>query len=512
LFIGFPIAVFLAWVYELTPEGVKREKDVDPARSITDVTGRKLDFVIIGVLIVAVVMFALDKFVWSDEPLEAGAPRSIAVLPFLNMTPDKEQEYFSDGLTEELLNLLVKIPELRVASRTSSFFYKDKDVRIADVGRDLAVGHVLEGSVRRAGDKVRITAQLIDVPTDTHIWSDVWERTLDDVFAIQDEIAMAVVEALRVRLTDDVPHVTPTSPEAYSLYLEAGQKIRHGESSSLQEAEDMLRQALEIDEAYVPAWLRLADAYTNPSAVGDYNRDQQYALARAATIEALRADPDSVEAVHKLSSIGMSYAAEAERDLYTRGFDPVHDSGNVLEPAHFERSIGFLAEATGSDAENAALSFVLGQHKWLARKYPQSVEALERAVASDASLEGANYYLALALLGSGEPEAAMEQVDMEVAEGYRLAGRAIVLHALGQESRSDSELEALLETGYRWPYQVAQVHAWRNEADAAFEWLGHAHARRDAALNLLGGDPLMDNIRSDERFDQFWADSRAGIQ
>ena len=185
LAIGFPFALIFAWAFEMTPEGVKKEKDVDRAVSITQHTGRKLDFIIIGVLTVAVAIFALDKFVWT----ESVAPKTIAVLPFVNMSDDSEQEYFSDGLSEELLNLLAQIPELRVTSRTSAFSFKGKDATIAEVGRTLDVEHVLEGSVRRSGDTIRITAQLINVSTDTHVWSDSWDRDFQDVFVIQDEIA-----------------------------------------------------------------------------------------------------------------------------------------------------------------------------------------------------------------------------------------------------------------------------------------------------------------------------------
>ena len=192
LILGFPLAIFFAWAFELTPDGLKLEKNVDRDASITPVTGRKLDRTIIAILVVA-----LGYFVWQsqkaptvDEIVETVAGQeSIAVLPFENMSSDDEQEYFSDGLTEELLNLLAKIPELKVTSRTSAFFYKGKDIKLSEVGRELDVDHILEGSVRKSGKKIRITAQLIEVENDTHLWSDTWDRDLDDVFVIQDEIA-----------------------------------------------------------------------------------------------------------------------------------------------------------------------------------------------------------------------------------------------------------------------------------------------------------------------------------
>ena len=236
LIVGFFLALILSWAFELTPEGVKLEKDVDRSQSVTHSTGRKLDFIIIGVLSIALIMFVLDKFgaapneapaqIAAEAPksektsanVEASEENTIAVLPFVNMSSDPEQEYFSDGLTEELLNLLSRIPELRVTSRSSSFFYKGKDFQISDVGQALGVGHVLEGSVRRSGETIRITAQLIEVTSDIHIWSNTWDRKFEDVFAIQDEIAAAVVDALKISMLGEAPRVAETTPEAYALY------------------------------------------------------------------------------------------------------------------------------------------------------------------------------------------------------------------------------------------------------------------------------------------------------
>jgi TolB-like protein len=190
--IGFPFWIAFAWFYEFTPEGLKRESEIEPHESITHHTGRKLDFAIIGVLAVAVVLLVTDRFVLhhgvnEDASIPVSA-QSIAVLPFVNMSSDKEQEYFSDGITEELLNLLAKIPQLQVTARTSSFSFKGKEIAIPEIGRTLHVANVLEGSVRKAGNSVRITAQLINAGTGTHFWSQTYDRKLDDIFAIQDEM------------------------------------------------------------------------------------------------------------------------------------------------------------------------------------------------------------------------------------------------------------------------------------------------------------------------------------
>ena len=222
--LGLPVALFFSWAYELTAQGVKKTAEVDDDDSITHSTGRKLDFVIIGALVLALGYFAWDKF--GGEPAETGESeglRSIAVLPFVNMSADPEQEYFSDGISEELLNVLAKVPGLRVAARTSSFQFKGENRDVAEIARQLRVAHVIEGSVRKSGTRLRITAQLIDAEEGFHIWSETYDRELDDIFAIQDEIAHAIVEALVERLGLTAPVVpkvqAAASTEAYEAYL-----------------------------------------------------------------------------------------------------------------------------------------------------------------------------------------------------------------------------------------------------------------------------------------------------
>jgi TolB-like protein len=218
---GLPLALILAWAFEMTPEGIKKEKDVDRSQSITNKTGRKLDFTIIGILAVAVVFLLYDRFSnKGSEPVAATTSvevadsqdekrtlnpaetttKSIAVLPFVNMSSDPEQDYFSDGISEEILNALARVKELKVAGRTSSFAFKGKDQDLRVIGEALGVGHILEGSVRKSGNTVRITAQLIQVKDGFHLWSDTYDRELDNVFAIQDEIATAILEQLKATL------------------------------------------------------------------------------------------------------------------------------------------------------------------------------------------------------------------------------------------------------------------------------------------------------------------------
>jgi TolB-like protein len=256
LMLGFPLALIFSWVYELTPEGLKREHEVDRNQSITNTTARKLDLVVGGLLVVAIGMLVFDRYVDREpdartatgspaavaRPRARTGPASIAVLPFVNMSDDKANDYFSDGLSEELLNVLAKVQGLRVIARTSSFAFKGKDVTIADVAQALSVDHVLEGSVRKSGERVRITAQLIRATDSSHLWSETYDRTLEDVFAVQDEISGEVVDALKLRLLGSQPiqaEIGGTdNPKAYEASLRGLYLRNQGQK------EDTLRAAL----------------------------------------------------------------------------------------------------------------------------------------------------------------------------------------------------------------------------------------------------------------------------
>jgi TolB-like protein len=318
--IGLPLALFFAWAFEMTPEGIKKEKDIDRSESITQVTGQKLNLTIIGLLVVA-----LGYFIWqsqkgsepfsediaeqatnteekraltpdmptTDTPAVEQEP-SIAVLPFVNMSADPEQEYFSDGISEEILNVLVRVNGLKVASRTSSFTYKGENLNIPEIARELKVGNIVEGSVRKSGNRVRITAQLINTGDDRHLWSDTYDRELTDIFAIQDEIANAIVAALSAELgilqeTRNISVATATDNlDAYELYLKARGLFLAREQ--LEESIALYERAVELDPAFVRAWEGLAAVYIVVESWNITGRDWE-TLAMKAAERALELDP-----------------------------------------------------------------------------------------------------------------------------------------------------------------------------------------------------------------------------
>ncbi|MGI8957567.1 MAG: hypothetical protein ACR2II_11740 [Chthoniobacterales bacterium] len=267
LAIGFPIAVVLAWAFEITPEGIVRAEDVLPNKSITRKTGRKLSALIVVIALVAAGLFVFQRTTRvtaraSNSPAPAQTnEKSIAVLPFVNMSSDKENEYFVDGLTEEILNLLGQISSLKVPGRTSSFAFKEKNTDLRQIGAALGVANVLEGSVRKAGERLRITAQLVRTSDGYHLWSQAYDRKLDDVFAIQEEIARAIADALSVQLkiNGEGKSVPPTQDmAAYGNYLEARALITQRNQESLRHAAALLEAAVQKDPAFGKAWAALA--------------------------------------------------------------------------------------------------------------------------------------------------------------------------------------------------------------------------------------------------------------
>jgi TolB-like protein len=265
--VGFPIALLFAWAFELTPEGLKFERDVDRSQSVTHSTGRKLNFITIAILSVALILFAMDKFVWNAPSVEDDTRRSIAVLPFANMSADPEQLFFSDGISEEILNSLVRIPDISVASRTSSFNYRGADLNMPRIADELGVFFILEGSVRKANNRLRITAQLIDAAADRHLWSETYDRDLKDIFEIQSDIANRIVQSIQSELgiqvrTEIAPKTLTENMSAYELYLKGYTTFtQRSAPQSVQDSIAYLEQAVELDPNFAVAWQYLAAAY-----------------------------------------------------------------------------------------------------------------------------------------------------------------------------------------------------------------------------------------------------------
>lgn len=531
LILGFPVALIFAWAYELTPEGLKKEKHVKRAESITYITGRKLDYLIIVVLVLALGVFAFDKFVLGPSrhvelvettttaitervtgaSIGETAGDSIAVLPFVDLSPEGDQEYFSDGVSEEILNLLAKIPELRVTSRSSAFSFKGRNVDVPTIAEKLNVAHILEGSVRKADSQVRITAQLIEAGTDTHLWSETYDRTLEDIFATQDEIAANVVKQLKISLLGDVPTVQATDPEAYALALQARYVAQKLTPDAFEKSIALLDQALAIDPDYAAAWAGLAEAYERQAGKGLRPFAEGYTLAREAANQALAFDPSNVPAYLSLARIARIYDQDfaAAVGHYERALalEPAN-TVSISRAARMATSLGRLDQAIALAEYTAARDpvdpGVIGNLALLylyAGRLDDAVASWRTTLILSPEYIGAQYWTGIALLLNSEPQAGLAEIQKEAFEVFRLIGLVMAYHALGQVTASEAALATLIEKYEKeWAYNIAYVLAFRDEADRAFEWLNKAVAYNDPGLAEIAIDPLFSNIHDDPRW------------
>lgn len=438
---------------------------------------------IFGLVFLAVFTIAfLAWFFLDDKNQENLSTPSIAVLPFVNMSDDPSNEYFSDGISEELLNLLTRIPELRVISRSSAFSYKGKDINIPTVAEQLNVTHVLEGSVRKEGNQVRITAQLIEARTDTHLWSGSYERTLNDIFATQDEIAARVVEQLKLKLLTSASAARKANPEAFALLLQARHLRMQASADSYAQAVVLLQRALDIDPEYAPAWNLLASTYSNQTNIGQLPRDEGYAMAREAAEKALAVDPGYGPAHDLMGWIAMNYdqdlAAAARHMQLAMELDP-RNTAIMSTAATLLAFLGRHDEAVvlneyvvSRNPVDAVSHMNLGVHYLRANRFEDALDAIQTALRLSPDYNGAHYRIGLALLFKGEAKAAMEAFAEESDEEYRVKGLALASHALGRQTDFQARLTELIDGwGKRWPAEIAHVYAWTGNTEAAIAWL-----------------------------------------
>jgi len=538
--IGFVFAIFFAWEFELTPEGLKREKEVDRERSITGETGRRLNYAITGMLVLALGYFAYDKFVLStkreDARVEAAVQaagerasteaagketidRSIAVLPFADMSPDKDQEYFSDGLSEELLNLLARVPELSVAARTSSFSFKGQNLEIPEIARRLKVAHVLEGSVRKAGNQLRITAQLIKADDGYHLWSETWDRTMDNVFTIQDEIARAVVDELKVTLLGEAPTARQTDPEAFALMLQGRHHTNMGSPDNLRHAEALLKQALEIDPGFAEAWADLGRVFSNMGFGGLITGEDRFGPAREALNRAIELDPENASAYSRLGWVSVAnFDLRDAARLHQRALELEPGSTVVLGNAtqfldvlgKFEESKVIYERLQVLDPANPNTFLNASYPHYYSGDFDRTIELSHMAMQLSPGFWGAEFMVGSCLLMKADFEAAESAFEREQWEEFKIMGAAMASLSLGRPDEFSAALERL-ETGWgeSAPSLVAVVHAWSKNRDAAFEWLQKALVSRDSWLIQFMHDPLLSDLRQDPRWLPFL--ERAGL-
>ncbi len=535
--IGFIFAMFFSWAFELTPEGLKRESEVDRTRSITPQTGKKLDRIITGVLVIALAYFMVDKFILSvsreeaavEAALEqAGAKtgphtavplsntepdKSIAVLPFVNMSSDTEQEYFSDGLSEELLNLLAKLPDLKVASRSSSFQFKNEKIDLPEVAKKLNVAYVLEGSVRKSGEQLRITAQLIRADNGFHLWSETYDRSLDNIFIIQDEISAAVVSALEIELLGGAPKAEVVNPEAYALMLKGRYLHAKWGQENFEKAVEAYNKALELQPDYAEAWASLSVTYLNQTQSGYRDPAEGLKLAKAAVERALAINPNLSSAWARLSVIQRSFEWDWQAAQFSidRAFELDPKSIFVLGAAASlsnsmdqpEQAIAYYRQALLQDPLNLIVLFNLASTYYQMGQFEAAEKGYRRLLELNPEDWGTHTQLALIMLHTGRADQAWQELELEVDPQQQEFGRILALHALGHETEADQRLQDFIQQHESWATTlIASIYAFRNDADQAFTWFEKSVEQHDSILTSIVRDPILSGLHTDPR----WSD------
>jgi len=464
---------------------------------------------VIVLLLVAAFWLARTKKV----PETAHITPSIAVLPFADLSPEKDQEYFSDGLAEELLNSLVKVQGLRVVARTSSFQFKGKNEDLRVIGQKLNVANVLEGSVRKQGQRVRISAQLIQTSDGFHLWSEAYDRDLTDIFAVQEEIARSVAGSLRVTLLGEkAPSPRTTSGEAYNAYLQGEYfYARPSIKENLKKAIAYYEQAISLDPNYAPAWAALSRAQQLQA--GGYGPVQEYSKAREAAERALALDPSLADAHAAIGLIKLYY------DWDWAGADASFQRALALEPGnaevahgaarlaatlnHFDEALRLSRRAVELDPLRATARFDLAFIAWWAGRLDEAEGAIRKALELDPQYPSHTFFSCVYLARS-RPQEALAEAERNTDPGFRLQGLALAYHALARKQESDRALAELIAKYQAiGAFQIAEVYAFRGEADAAFSWLERAYEQRDPALIFIKGDPLLKNLERDPRYAAF---------
>jgi len=520
--IGFPFWVAFAWFYELTPEGIRRESEVDADRSVLKATGRRLDFLIIGVLAIAVVLLLTDRLLRRDTesaPPFAVADNSVAVLPLVNESGDANALYFSDGLSEAFIDALSQFSGLKVIARASSFQFRGSKDPVSMIGSKLGVAHLLEGSVQRAGDAVRVSAELIDVKDGVATWSAHYDRPYKDLFKLQDDITNAVAASLKAKLLGGANAPLPQSDrpptgslEAYNAYLEGN---FYGHRQSVEDARKAVAAytaAVTLDPGYAAAWAALVPSEINVANFSDTAAAQAQGLARARehAEKAVALAPDLGVAHNALGSVFANASnwsrAEAE---YRRaiqlapGFAAAKYNLSVLLATlgQVEEAVLLVRLALKLDPLRSAFYYKLATYLMPLGRLDEAETAIRNVIALQP--DGPNYFVTLSQIETlrGNAGAALADAQKQPAGPFHDAVIAQALQIGANRAAAEAALKSLI-TKYPddAPAQIAEIYAQRKEPDNVFKWLEHARIVKDQGVNNLLYDPFLLPYRHDPRF------------
>jgi len=520
--LGFPVTITLAWIFDLSARGVSRA----PSTEANELKGARVTLVLVTLGFLAaspgIAWYFLRMPAERPPPIAPTTP-SIAVLPFADMSPGKDQEYLSDGIAEEILNSLAQVGGLRVIGRTSSFSFKGKNEDLRSIGEKLGVAHLLEGSVRRSGTRIRVTTQLVEAGRGSHLWSQIYDRELTDVFEVQDEIAKSVVAALKLRFGTSSES---SAQDRHTTNLEAYQQYLLGEHFRKRASEDGNRRAIEayekavaLDPGYSPAWVGLSQARSD--------RANTFAASLSALLDDLELSHRAAEKAVALDpGSGRAYGARGNARIYNKwdwaGGHADLDRAIALNPGDAEIQalygraliglgrvgdhgvVAALQRATELDPLNAWSWLNLSWSYLVAGQFRAARTATERAMEVSPDFEFGKCFLGDISLVEGRPDTALDWYVRCPVEWKRFPGIAMAQHDLGRSDESNIALETVISrfAGVA-AMQVAEVHAWRGEGDAAFDWLDRAHSQRDTGVSNVKVDLLLRNLHGDPRYNAF---------
>src|SRR5438874_1019153 len=515
LAIGFVIAVFISWAFEMTPEGMKRTADISPDQVIPYWSKRKFATLIIGVAVIAAGLLAFQLLRAPRSTITSKSDnKSIAVLPLLNESGDPKDEYFSDGLSEELIAALAQIRELKVIGRSSSFRFKDRKEESKTIGEKLGVATLLEGTVRKQGDRVRIVAELINAADGIELWTRTFDRELKDIFAVQEEIARAVAESLKVTLlgTQDRPaqRGAPSNVEAHNAYLQGHFHFQRRNLEDYRKAVGYFDQAIQLDPDYALACAERSEAWTF---IGDLTgqREPAWSKARSDAERAVAIAPALAEARAALGwvrfFVDWKFTEGLSELKRAKEFSPSNPTANDLL-ARVILYLGRLDEAE-RQARHAVeldpLSVIaqgnLARVLLFAGKLDEADAAARKAAELQPTSASSHRWQVVAAVLRGDRATALREAQLEPDEGYRRFELALAQQIQGDRQAADAALVDLIANGRdQLAYQIAEVYGVRGEKDKAFEWLQIAFDEHDTGTLTLLVDPLLRGLRDDSRY------------
>ena len=535
---GFVISVMISWAFEATPDGLKRTENISPDAKLPTWSRQKFVTFIVGVAVIAAGLLAFNLFRTKPiTPPTTAAPitnKSVAVLAFANLSDDKGSEYFSDGISEELLTVLQKIPGLRVAARTSAFSFKGKNATAQEIGQKLGVAHLVEGSVRKAGDVVRIAARLTRAETGEQLWSENFTRDLKDVFAVQTELAQTIVGQLSGQLTGG--SADPATKAVIQAQVQAAEKggtknaeahehylqgrfytNRHSEKSA-GEALRAYQRAVDLDPAFALAWAGLAQTHVwhcqFSTEDGRTGFDSHLTKARECTARALALEPNLPEALRTRAEIELYFDFDWKQGgetlrtaLALAPADPaiLTAAGNLaLAKGDTARGIALNRDAVALDPVNPLARAFLAFNLAITGQFAEARSEYSRVVELNPSAPWAHAGLGLAYLLQGKFEEAAVTAQEDAAEWARLLVVAMARWSQKRVPEADAALARLIESSADTAaFQIAEVYAYRADKDQAFDWLERARRQRDPGLGALRIDPFLANLRGDPRWNAF---------